>query len=86
MHFIQRALKYPMSLLSFTFFRIHFGPFFISLDDFEVTGHVKNGSNSDMDLSLIHVSFDENRENDFLLCENTFEVSSDVLIVTNRLR
>ena len=67
MHFIQRALESPISHGSPEFFPDLFGPFFTSLDDFKVTGHVKNRRNSDMDFSLIHVSFGENRENDFLL-------------------
>ena len=67
MDLIRRALDRIVSQVSNARFSNIFGPFFTSLDDFEVTGHVTNRRNSDMDLRLIHVSFGENRENDFLL-------------------
>ena len=38
-----------------------FGLFFTSEDTFEVAEHVINRQYSDMDLSLIHASFGENR-------------------------
>jgi len=55
--FIQSALDRTVSRESNALFPNVFGPFFTSLDDFEVARHVKTHRNSNIDLAFIHVSF-----------------------------
>ena len=67
MDLIQSAFNSPMSQDSNARFRDLFGLFFTSLDNFEVVRLAIYHRYSDIDFSLIHLSFRENEENDFLL-------------------
>ena len=58
---IPCALDSPMSQNCNARFLDVFGPFFISLDNFEVATHVEIRRNFDIDLSFIHVTFCKNK-------------------------
>ena len=85
MAMIRCALDRTMSWQCNAPFPNVFGLIFTSLDEFEVARHVKTHQKPDIDLALIHVSFGQNEEISFVLCSNSFEVSYDVLMVTDRL-
>ena len=57
--FIQSALDTTMSWQFNAPSPNVFGPFFTSLDDFEVARHVKTRRNFNMDLAFLHVSFEK---------------------------
>ena len=84
MDLIQSALDRGVSKASQKNLFVVFGPFFTSVDSFEVARLVKKRRNFDLDLSFIHVTFSQNWKYVFLLRLNFFGDSDGTVIVTNR--